>query len=83
MKLPDGWVFEVELDMKGMEIRVKDRELVKCRNCKHRPVFHEDWDPGFQLEFPDHECPCRCEDDGWYSWMPDDDWWCANGEAKE
>ena len=64
----DGW-----RDMK--------KSLVRCKDCKHKPtgsgVNHD-------IEFPeqDYRCPCRCED-FWYSWMPDDDWFCANGERKE
>ena len=43
--------------------------IVYCKNCKHRP-------------FPDYGCPCQC-DDGYYSWYPDDDWFCGNGELKD
>lgn len=56
-------------------------EVVRCKDCKHKPtgsgVNHD-------IEFPeqDYRCPCSCEDD-WYSWMPDDDWFCANGERRE
>ena len=56
-------------------------EVVRCKDCKHKPtgsgVNHD-------IEFPeqDYRCPCRCED-YWYSWMPDDDWFCANGERRE
>lgn len=56
-------------------------EVVRCRDCKHKPtgsgVNHD-------ITFPeqDYRCPCRCED-YWYSWMPDDDWFCANGERRE
>ena len=55
--------------------------VVQCKDCKHKPtgsgVNHD-------IIFPsqDYECPCRCED-FWYSWMPTDDWFCANGEKKE
>lgn len=59
-------------------------ELVRCKNCKHRPKKNEDEDEeydgwGFGLSFPDRRCPCQC-DDGWYNWMPPDDWFCGNGE---
>lgn len=53
-------------------------EIVHCKDCIHKPtgrgVNHD-------ITFPeqDYRCPCRCED-YWYSWMPDDDWFCANGE---
>lgn len=54
-------------------------EIVRCKDCKHRPdgtgVNHD-------LEFPDDRCPCKCEDH-WYSWKPDDNWFCGNGERRE
>ena len=55
-------------------------EVVRCKDCKHRPtgtgVNHD-------VEFPDAICPCQCYDDYWYSWMPSDDWYCADGEKME
>lgn len=59
-------------------------ELVRCKNCKHRPKKNDDEDCdgwGFGLDFPDSRCPCQC-DDGWYNWMPPDDWYCGNGEKE-
>lgn len=56
-------------------------EVVRCKDCIHKPtgsgVNHD-------ITFPeqDYRCPCRCED-YWYSWMPDDDWFCANGERRK
>ena len=59
------------------------KEIVYCKDCKHRPTQTEpDEGNGFSVEFPDERCPCRCED-GWYNWMPKDDWFCGNGERKE
>lgn len=58
-------------------------ELVRCKDCKHRPILNGKFRNGFDLEFPMHECPCECYDDGYYSWMPKDDWFCPNGERKE
>ena len=57
-------------------------ELVRCKDCKHRPKQIGEGTQGFNLEFPDWECPCQC-DDPWYNWMPEDDWYCGNGERKE
>lgn len=56
-------------------------EIIRCKDCKHRPV---ETGPNHDLEFPcpDNECPCQC-DDYYYSWMPNDDWFCANGKRKE
>ncbi len=58
-------------------------EIIRCKNCKHRPKrLEEGKGEGFNLEFPDYKCPCQC-DDGWYNWMPDDNWFCATAERKE
>lgn len=62
-------------------------ELVRCRECKHRPI-KEDADGenyGFNLIEPndgDERCPCLVSD-GWYSWMPNDNFYCGFGERKE
>ncbi len=57
---------------------------VRCKDCKHFPVDEGDktWIGGFGLAFPDDKCPCKCED-GFYSWMPEDDWYCADGERRD
>ena len=65
----------------------KHKELIRCKDCKHRPKLDEedvenDTVDGFSFEFPDFKCPCRCEDP-YYNWMPEDDWYCGNGERKE
>ena len=58
-------------------------EIIYCKDCKHRPSKPENHKNGFDLVFPsDFKCPCQC-DDGYYSWYPDDNWYCANGERKE
>ncbi len=63
-------------------------ELIRCKDCKHRPKIDQedvknDTVDGFSFEFPDDfKCPCRCEDP-YYNWMPKDDWYCGNGERKE
>ena len=58
-------------------------EIIRCKDCKHRPKRWEEGEgDGFNLEFPDYKCPCQC-DDGWYNWMPDDNWFCGDGERKE
>ena len=57
--------------------------IVYCKNCKHRPIDNrtKEDSSNFNIEFPDGKCPCQC-DDGWYSWYPEDNWFCANGELK-
>ena len=58
----------------GWEIK----ELVRCKDCKHRPTLDEDGEP----DFPDWRCPCQC-DDYYYSLMPKDDWFCGNADRRE
>lgn len=61
-------------------------ELVRCRDCIHKPHTSDRYDPingdGFEIIFPDYRCPCQCED-GYYNWMPADDWYCGNGERRQ
>lgn len=59
-------------------------ELIRCKECKHRPSPKKpaNYKTGFDLYFPDEECPCQC-DDGYYSWYPEDNWFCANGERRQ
>lgn len=52
-------------------------EVVRCRDCIHRP---EGTGANHDLKFPDEVCPCQCVDDFWYSWKPNEDWFCASGE---
>ena len=62
--------------------KVMESELIRCKDCKHRPKRTGDECNGFDFEFPDRMCPCQCED-CWYSRMPKDNWFCGNGERKE
>ena len=57
--------------------------IVRCKDCTYRPIDTGGHNYGQDLSFPDdYKCPCRCEDP-WYSWMPPDDWFCANGKKGE
>ena len=64
----------------------RNKEIVRCKDCKYRPK-EPDWktyESGFDIEFPECSiCPCQCSGDGYYSWYPEDDWFCADGERKE
>lgn len=61
-------------------------EIVRCKNCIHRPIKGEDTHdidpPQNSRGYVDYTCPCLNEDDYWYSWYPSDEWFCANGEVK-
>ena len=52
-------------------------QVIRCKDCKHRPTGTNRDD----LEFPDDKCPCKCED-YWYSWKPLDNWFCGNGKGR-
>lgn len=61
-------------------------EIIRCKDCKHQPVTNDnydddEWDCGFNIEFPDYKCPCQC-DDGYYNRLPDDNWFCGNAERR-
>ena len=58
--------------------------IIYCKDCKHHPIDNrtKEDSSNFNIEFPDGKCPCQC-DDGWYSWYPEDDWFCGNGELRE
>ena len=62
------------------------RPVVYCKDCIHRPYSTEPGKTsGFAVEAPDRECKCPCfnPDDGYYSWIPADDFFCADGERRE
>lgn len=72
-------------------------EVVRRKDCKHRPVFRNDEDGDRHVEgprypetlknghtfmFEDGTCPCVNEWDSYFSYVPKDDWFCANGERR-
>lgn len=56
-------------------------ELIRCKDCKHKPIIPDTIHHFADIVFPDDECPCKC-DDPYYNWIPNDDFFCANGERK-
>lgn len=60
-------------------------EIIRCKECKHRPIKEDadGADYGFNINAPngDERCPCLVED-GWYSWMPKDDFYCGYAERR-
>lgn len=52
--------------------------VVRCKDCIHKPQENA---KHFAV-FPDETCPCR-SDDPWYSWVPQDNFYCAYGERRE
>ena len=60
-------------------------DIVFCKECKHRPIKEDanEEDYGFNVIAPneDERCPCLVED-GWYSWIPKDNFYCGYGERE-
>ena len=60
-------------------------ELVTCKNCKHRPVNDSgSIEPPYDVENRrlDETCPCINKADWGYSYVPEDDFFCAYVEKK-
>lgn len=75
------WVCEAEtlIDLLKGNGSVK-KWLIRCKDCKHKP---KGTGANHDLVFPDNVCPCQNPEDGWYSWKPNDDWFCADGERRK
>lgn len=73
-------------------------KLIRCKDCKHRPGFRyyddgnryvegpryqETLKNGLTVTFEDETCPCVNGWDSYFSYVPKDDWFCANGERRE
>ena len=81
-------LYMVDEDSDGVEevMQLPTIELVRCKECKHRPIKEDadGKDYGFNLIEPtegDERCPCLVSD-GWYSWMPNDNFYCGFGERE-
>jgi len=73
-----------------MQLPATQLEIVRCKDCKHRPVMlWNEANGDFDVLAPevdgkeDWRCPCLIEDDPYYSWSPNDNWFCGNGERRE
>lgn len=75
------YIIKISDEIMEEEMADRPQELVRCNDCKHRPADPENKGAGYSLVFPDEVCPCQIDDE-WYSWMPEDDWFCADGERR-
>ena len=68
------------------DYKCKNHEIVRCKDCKHRPEVKERKIYGRVEKYPvfpeDSICPACNTSDSYYSWIPDDDWFCADGERE-
>ena len=61
-------------------------EVVRCRDCKHKPTITKTgvWgaeDENGELE--DYACPFLVYEDNYYNRMPNEDDFCSRAERKE
>ncbi len=56
--------------------------VVRCRDCKHRPMDNYEAPTG-EDGLADDVCPYICMTDNWYTGIPDDDSFCDKGERKD
>ena len=77
------YIYGIAQDKNGSPYLFNVGELVRCKDCKHRPHLENEngSDYGFNVR-GDEMCPCVNNDDGWYSWMPKDNFYCGFGERK-
>ena len=45
-------------------------EIVRCKDCEYHGG-------------KDYHCPCNSTGDPFLDWVPDEDWFCADGKRKE
>ena len=75
-------------NIEAIDMAIEALSIVRCKDCKHRPHLEnkDGAEYGFNVVDDDGAsfgvCPCLCED-GWYSWMPKDDFFCARAERRE
>lgn len=48
-------------------------QVIRCKDCKHNPKKDEHTT----------KCPCSTTGDPFLDWIPDDNWFCAEGERGE
>jgi len=68
--------------MKNKDVKFGDySNIVRCKDCIHKPTNVSIYTSGSQLEFPDYVCPCQCSD-SYNSYYRGDNWFCSDGESK-
>ena len=70
------------MNNKDLILKNNIQDIIRCKNCIHKPSIVKSKHIMDIIDFPDWKCPMRCED-SYYSNIPEDDWFCANGESKD
>lgn len=83
MSLDDGIAIHEAIDILKSAQTVDAVSVIRCKDCKHRPIKDGEFvdAPKYHDGFSDEICPCLCGD-RYYSWMPEDDFFCKRGERR-
>lgn len=57
-------------------------KTIRCKDCMHRPIKKDGYIVPPGPEYDDEKCPFLC-DDPFYSRIPGDNFFCADGERRE
>ena len=82
--MENEYIFKVGEPAEGLRSFERTGEIVRCRDCKHRPIRGDGnivYAPNDINGWDDETCPCLCED-CYYNWMPEDDFFCGKGERR-
>ena len=83
MRLIKAGALKLFIDEEVEEDKMPSIDIVRCKECIYRPLIEDPADEPckFNLIAPaaGGRCPCLVAD-GWYSWMPPDDFYCAYGK---
>ena len=61
---------------------ITDDNIVRCKDCIYKPTYDSIKNEEINIHYcTEYKCPCMREVN-WYSWIPDDNWFCANGETR-
>ena len=58
------------LEVVNKGIKADKTEVVRCKDCEY-------------YGGKDYHCPCNSTGDPFLDWVPDEDWFCADGKRKE
>ena len=59
-----------EMQKENDELKAGRTEIVRCKDCEYHGG-------------KDYHCPCNSTGDPFLDWVPDEDWFCADGKRKE
>ena len=58
---------EIDLSEDALALLKEQPEIIRCKDCVKRETS---------------ACPCSSTGDPHLDWVPDDDWFCADGERR-